>query len=60
MIAGVNMLKNITPNNMAQLVDSLCHGSDSDHAFHTLIEADKSNIPLLIQQLRRLYLITFA
>ena len=40
----------MTPNDVAQLVDSLCHGNDSDNAFHTLIEADKSIIPLLIHQ----------
>ena len=40
----------MTLNDVGQLVDSLCHGIDSDDAFHTLIEADKSIIPLLIQQ----------
>lgn len=40
----------MTPNDVAQLVDSLCRGNDGDNAFHTLIEADKSIIPLLVQQ----------
>jgi HEAT repeat protein len=37
---------------VAQLVESLCDGNDSDNAFHTLIEADKSIIPPLIQQFK--------
>lgn len=40
----------MTPNDVTHLVDSLCDGNDSDDAFHTLIEADKSIIPLLVQQ----------
>lgn len=37
-------------NDVIQLVDLLCDGNDSDDAFHTLVEADNSIIPSLIQQ----------
>lgn len=40
----------MTPNDVIHLVDSLCDGNNKDDAFHTLIEANKSIIPLLIQQ----------
>lgn len=38
----------MTPNDVSQLVESLCDGNDT--AFHTLIEGDKTIIPLLTQQ----------
>lgn len=38
----------MTPNDVAQLVESLCDGNDN--AFHTLIEAENAIVPLLIQQ----------
>ncbi len=36
------------PSDVSQLVNALCDGDDD--AFHTLIEADRAIIPLLIQQ----------
>jgi hypothetical protein len=47
-ILGVRPLKTMTPNDVCQLVESLCEGNDN--AFHTLIEAEKTIIPLLTQQ----------
>lgn len=38
----------MTPNDVSQLVEPLCDGNDT--AFHTLIQADKTIIPLLAQQ----------
>ena len=37
----------MTPNDVSQIVQSLCDGNDD--AFHVLIEADKAIIPLLVQ-----------
>lgn len=41
-------LTTMTPNDVSQLVESMCEGNEN--AFHTLIEADKAIIPLLVQQ----------
>ena len=38
----------MNPSDVSQLVNALCDGDDD--AFHTLIEADRAIIPLLIQQ----------
>lgn len=47
-ILFVRPLTAMTPNDVSQLVDSLCEGNDS--SFHTLVEADRTIIPLLVQQ----------
>lgn len=44
----VRPLTTMTPNDVSQLVESLCDGNDN--AFHTLIEADSVIVPLLIRQ----------